>query len=279
MEAGLYVIGTPIGNLGDLTRRAAETLPEMDVVYAEDTRRTGRLLESLGTDVPLRSLHEHNEARRVEEITDRLADGERVGLVTDAGTPAVSDPGRRAVAEALEAGHRVSPVPGASAVTTALSVSGLEADRFVFLGFPPRKGADREECLRMIAELPLTSVLFESPRRVGELLSQLGERGLGGRRGALCREMTKKFEEIRAGTVADLREWARGREIRGEVTLVLEGGDEARNAVPADAVREAARELLSAGRSTRDVSEHLQRAYGLSRNEAYELALELDGDA
>lgn len=275
MEGGLYVVGTPIGNLDDVTPRAADALREADAVYAEDTRHTGRLLDAVGAETPLRSLHEHNEARRTQEVLDRLAGGARLALVTDAGTPAVSDPGRRVVAAALEAGHVVSPVPGPSAVTAALSVSGLPADRFVFLGFPPRSRGERDAWMDRLSGTTLTAVLFESPRRLGTLLSDLEERGLGDRACVLCREMTKRFEEIRRGTVAGLRERLDGGQVRGEVTLALEGAAEAAPAVPHEAVRAAARRLLEADVSTRDVAGHLRDAYGLSRNEAYDLVLEL----
>lgn len=277
MEGGLYVVATPIGNLDDVTRRAVDALRDAEVVYAEDTRRTGRLLEALGARGPLRSLHEHNEARRTEEILERLAEGAPVTLVSDAGTPSVSDPGTRVVAAAHAAGHPVVPVPGASAVTAALSVSGLPADRFVFLGYPPRGGGEREAWMDDLEASTLTAVAFESPRRLEALLAELEERGLGERTCVLCREMTKKFEEVRRGSVAGLLARLEGREVKGEVTLVLEAGEEPGPGVPPDAVRAAARKLLEAGASTRDVADHLQEAYGLSRNAAYDLALETAG--
>lgn len=277
MESGLYVVGTPIGNLGDVTHRAAETLQGVDTVYAEDTRRTGRLLKALEADPGLRSLHEHNEARRREEILERLRAGDRLAVVSDAGTPGVSDPGRRVVEGALEAGLRVVAVPGPSAVTAALSVSGLPADRFAFLGFPPRTGAEREAWMERVGRLDLTSVVFASPKRLDDLLAEWEDRGLGGRACVLCRELTKMHEEVRRSTVSELRERAAG-EVRGEVTLVLEGAADAGRSIPREAVRTAARALAGAGWSTRDVTEHLERAYGVPRNEAYDLALDADGD-
>lgn len=277
MESGLYVVGTPIGNLGDVTRRAAETLGRVDTVYAEDTRRTGRLLEALEVDPGLRSLHEHNEAGRLDEVLERLGEGGRLAMVSDAGTPGVSDPGRRVVRGALEAGHRVVPVPGASAVTAALSASGLPADRFAFLGFPPRTGAEREAWMDRLGRLELTSVVFASPNRLGDLLAEWEERGLGGRACVLCRELTKMHEEVRRATVSELGERAAG-EVRGEVTLVVEGSGDGGRPVPRDAALSAARALVGAGWSTRDVSEHLQQAYGVARNEAYDLALDAGGD-
>lgn len=275
METGLYVVGTPVGNLGDVSRRAAETLDRVDTVYAEDTRRTGRLLEALEADAGLRSLHEHNEARRRGEVLERLQAGERLAMVSDAGTPGVSDPGRRVVEAVLEAGHRVVPVPGPSAVTAALSVSGLQADRFAFLGFPPRSGEKREAWMERLGRLALTSVVFASPNRLADLLAEWEERGLGGRACVLCRELTKMHEEVRRSTVSELRERTAG-EVRGEVTLVLEGSEGGGRPVPREAAREAARALAGAGWSTPDLTEHLQRAYGVARNEAYDLALDAD---
>lgn len=277
-EAGLYVVATPIGNLSDLSRRAVEALRASDAVYAEDTRRTGRLLEEAGVEGPLRSLHEHNEARRVEEVLSRLEAGEAVALVADAGTPGISDPGRRLVEAVLDAGCRVVPVPGPSAVTSALSVAGLPADRFAFMGFPPRTEGEREAWMETLGRLPFTSVVFESPRRAAELLEEWEGRGWGDRACVLCREMTKKFEEVVRSTVRDLRRRLSDGEVRGEVTLVLEGAAEPGPSVEPTAVRAAALALLEAGWSTRDVGGHLQDAYGLSRNEAYELALELQGE-
>lgn len=276
MEPGLHVVATPVGNLDDLSARARETLAAADVVYAEDTRRTGRLLEEIGADVPLRSLHEHNEAARVDEILERLAADGRCALVSDAGTPVVSDPGRRAVDAALEAGHRVVPIPGPSAVTAALSVSGLPADRFAMTGFPPRSGGDREAWMERVASSPETVVVFESPRRTAALLEEWERRGLGDRACVLCRELTKLHEEVRRGTVSELRSELAGRDLKGEVTLVLEGGGtRGRDDRPPE-VEASARRLLKRGWSTRDVADHLGEVFGVPRNEAYETALELD---
>lgn len=275
MESGLYVVGTPIGNLDDITARALATLREAEIVYAEDTRRTGRLLAALGARTPLRSLHAHNEAERTTEILERLGRGERCALVSDAGTPGVSDPGRRVTAAVQEAGLRVIPVPGPSAVLAALSVSGLSADRFAFLGFPPRRGRARKEWLSAVARSPVTVVAFESPRRLGRLLRDLAAAGLGGRTAVVAREMTKLHEEIRRGTVEELFEPFSAGEVRGEVTLVVEGrpgpGDEGEGSRAQAAA--AARRLARAGHSTREIAEHLQQEFGVPRNEAYEVGL------
>lgn len=272
MESGLYVVGTPIGNLDDLTVRAAEALRAADAVYAEDTRRTGRLLARIGADVPLRSLHAHNEAERTAEVLERLREGGRCALVSDAGTPGVSDPGRRVVAAVLEAGLRAVPIPGPSAVVAALSVAGLPADRFAFAGFPPRSGAERREWLAGVARSPVTSVIFESPRRVARLLEDLEAEGAGARRAALCRELTKLHEEVLRESVTALRDQVEGTDVRGEVTLVLEGAP-ATEAVPEAAVEDAARRWAGAGLSTRDIAERLQAELGVPRNRAYEAGL------
>ena len=274
MESGLYVVSTPIGNLADLTERARDVLRSVPVVYAEDTRRTGRLLSAIDASPALVSLHEHNEASRVPELLERLGNGEACALVTDAGVPGVSDPGRRAVRAALDEGHPVRTVPGPSAVTAALSVSGLSGDRFVFLGFPPRSGEDREAWLERCARLEWTVVAFESPRRVGRLLADLASHGLGARRCVVCRELTKLHEDVEEGLVSELAERTAGETLRGEVTLVLEGGERPDWRSRREEVEAAARTLVGEGHSTRDVVERLQGAFDVPRNDAYELALE-----
>ena len=273
MENALYVVSTPIGNLADVTERASQTLGEVDVVYAEDTRRTGRLLAWLGSEVPLRSLHEHNEAARTAEVLDRLEAGDRCALVSNAGTPVVSDPGARLVRAVLEAGHRVVPVPGASAVSAALAASGFPGDRFAFLGFPPRGASRRAAWIELAARLPMTVVAFESPLRIGALLRELTDAGLGERGCTVCRELTKLHETIRRGTVAELAPRF-GDATKGEVTLVLEGAPEIADwkGRRSEIEREAAR-LGEAGASTKDIGARLEEAFGVPRNVAYELGL------
>lgn len=278
MEPGLYVVGTPIGNLSDLSRRAVECLREAEIVYAEDTRRTGRLLKEVGSEAPLRSLHEHNEAARTDEVLDRLRGGGRCALVTDAGTPGISDPGRRVVEAVRDEGLEVVPVPGPSAVTAALSVAGLPADRFVFLGFPPRSGGEREAWLERVETLPWTTVVFEAPNRVADLLEAWSERDLGARTCVLCRELTKMHEEVVRATVDELRDRLAGTEVRGEVTLVLEGADAPGWEERREEARRSGRRVLEEGGTTRDVSDHLQEAFGVPRNAAYEMALELSDE-
>ena len=273
-EAVIFLVGTPIGNLDDISPRAVETLGAVDVVYAEDTRRTVGLFRRFGISTPLRSLHEHNEAARSEEIVERLRSGQSCALVTDAGAPGVSDPGARLVRAVTEAGFPVLAVPGPSAVTAAVGLSGLPADRFAFLGFAPRKGRERAGWLEQCASSPITVIAFEAPGRVSALLSDWQAMGLGDRACCVCREITKLHEESRRGTVGSLADYYRSNEVRGEVTLVLEGCLDigAPRADPA-AVRALALSLARAGLSTREIVERLRSDFGLARNEAYDIAV------
>lgn len=272
MSGTLLVIGTPIGNLGDLSPRAAEALGSADVCYAEDTRRTGRLLAEVDGAPPLRSLHEHNERSRVEEVLGRLERGERVALVTDAGMPTVSDPGRRVVEAARGAGFRIEPVPGPSAVTTAIAVSGFQADRFWFAGFAPRGGAERDAWVDRVRQSPDTVAIFESPARVGSLLADLAAAGMGDRGAVVTRELTKLHEEIRGGSISELATVYEGRSVKGEVTLVVEGAPEAAPPDP-ERVAATARRLAARGLSRKDIAGRLSEEYGLKRNDAYRMSL------
>lgn len=273
-EAAVFLVGTPIGNLDDLSPRAVETLGAVDVVYAEDTRRTVGLFRRFGISTPLRSLHEHNEAARTEEVVERLHSGQSCALVTDAGAPVVSDPGARLVRAVAEAGFQVFAVPGPSAVTAAVGLSGLPADRFAFLGFPPRKGRERAGWMDHCASSPITVVAFEAPGRVSALLSDWLALGLGDRFCCVCRELTKLHEESRRGTVASLSDYYLTNEVRGEVTLVLEGCPDS-GAPRADpvAVRDMAVSLAREGLSTREIVDRLRSDFGLARNEAYAIAV------
>ena len=274
----LLVVGTPIGNLSDLGPRAAEALGEATVCYAEDTRRTGRLLAHLGVSTPMRSLHAHNEASRIEEVLGRIGAGEAVALVSDSGTPTVSDPGRRLVAAVLESGARVTPIPGPSAVPVALSVSGLPADRFLFAGFPPRSGGARDAWLRSVATSPVTVVAFEAPGRLTRTLADLSKSGAGGRDAVVCRELTKLHEEVRRATIDELATVYEGRTVKGEVTIIV-GGVEA----PADAevdpaaVADEIDRMVEAGESRRVIADRLKERFGLTRNEAYRRSLTAPG--
>lgn len=272
--ATLYLVSTPIGNLDDLTHRAERVLGEVDRVLAEDTRRTGGLLRHLGLSRPMASYHAHNEAARTEEALTWLAAGEDVALVTDAGTPSVSDPGRRLVEAAAEAGHDVTPVPGPSAVTAALVASGLPATPFLFLGFVPRKGRERTEVLERVAASPDSVVLFESPERLLALLEAL--KGLCGpeRRVAVCRELTKLHEETVRGTLDEAYRYYQEGGVRGEVTLVVgpaPAAPDAPDEVDERAGRALARALLDEGTSPSRAAREVARRLGVPRNAAYEL--------
>ena len=267
--ATLYLVSTPIGNLSDLSARAATILGTVDRVFAEDTRRTRRLLQHLGLDTPVVSLHQHNEAARTAQVVACLEGGLDAALVSDAGTPLVSDPGARAVDAALAAGARVVPVPGPSAVLAALVGSGLPTDRFAFLGFAPRKGRERRALLERVAHSPETTILFEAANRLVRLLSDL-ERACGsGRRVAVAREMTKLHEEFVRGTLAEARACYEASAPRGEVTLVVERSPQ--REVGEAAAREYAARLLSEGMSRSEVVRQMTARLGLPRNRSYKI--------
>lgn len=268
----LFVVSTPIGNLADFSPRAVETLRDAALVLAEDTRHSRHLLEHYGIATPLAPYHEHNEARETPRLLERLLAGETLALITDAGTPLVSDPGARLVRAAIAAGVRVVPVPGPSALLAALVASGLEADHFTFFGFLPRKGRERATALDELVALTHTAVLFEAPGRLAATLADLAARGAGERSAAVARELTKQFEETRRGTVAELQRYYEESPPRGEVVIVLAGGVPP---APDDgAARARARMLRDAGASARDVARALVEEHGLPRNAAYRLAHE-----
>ena len=273
MSGSLSVIATPIGNLGDLGSRAAELLRSADLVLAEDTRRTGRLLAHVGSGAPQRSLHEHNERARVDEVITRILDGAHVALVTDAGTPLVSDPGLVLVRACIAAGVTVVPVPGASAMLAALVASGLASDRVAFDGFLPRRGAARAMRLAELADEPRTFVLFLSPHRAAADLADLAISCGDDRPAALCRELTKLHEEVRRGTIGELRDGAHDG-LRGELTLVVAGAPEPEApTLDADDVADRVAALVAAGRSTRDAVAQVAAAHGLRRRDVYATVL------
>lgn len=274
----LLVVSTPIGNLDDLTPRAAAALADADRVLAEDTRRTAVLLRHLGVHTPMVALHAHNEASRVEQVLDWLEAGETLALVSDAGTPLVSDPGARLVRAVVEAGHRVVPLPGPSAVLAALVVSGLPSDRFAFLGFVPRKVIDRTRTLARIAGSAETTVVFESPERVVALLTDLEAVCGGERRAATARELTKLHESVRRGTLTELRAYHEEQPPRGEVTVVVAPAPPVTDADLLDDARSFARSLLAAGTPPSRVARSVAHRTGLSRNRAYELVQQLQDD-
>jgi 16S rRNA (cytidine1402-2'-O)-methyltransferase len=221
----LYLVATPIGNLEDITLRALRVLKECDVVAAEDTRHTGRLLRHFDIRKPLLSYFQFNEAKRSEEILERLRRGERVALVTDAGTPGISDPGERVVRAARSAGFRVEPVPGACALIAALTASGLPTGEFHFIGFLPHKSGQRRRRLASLAACPGTLVVYESPYRIGKLLAELND-FYPHRSVVLARELTKKFEQFLAGTPSELLEQAKSHALKGEFVVLIAGTDQ-----------------------------------------------------
>lgn len=268
----LYVVSTPIGNLGDLSARAADTLRAVDAVLAEDTRHSRPLLERCGVKTPLVAYHEHNEAKATPKLLARLVAGESLALISDAGTPLLSDPGARLVRAAIEAGVRVAPVPGPSALLAALVGSGIATDRFTFLGFLPRKGRERSAAIAQIAGFTHASVLYEAAPRVAETLGDLVEAGAADREAVVARELTKQFEEYRRGTVRSLEESCRKEAPRGEVVLVIAGRAPAK---PDESVlRERARALRAEGLSARDVARVLSSEARAPRNLAYRVAHE-----
>lgn len=276
MSAGtLFVVATPLGNLGDLSERAASVLRGVGVVAAEDTRRARVLLQRVEARPRVVSYHAHSPGSRTEALLDSLADGESVALLADAGTPTVSDPGADLVRRARERGVPVVAVPGPSAVAAALSISGLPADRYSFLGFVPRKGRDRRSLLRHVAQSPWTTVLFEAPGRLVRLLQDLAGACGADRRAAVARELTKVHEELKSGTLSELRVYYEESPPRGEVTLLVAGTPPVTPAPDEGAVRERARELLAEGMSRRDTADRLAAELALSRREAYRIVTDL----
>jgi len=275
MAGTLYVVATPLGNLEDLSPRAAATLTRVSAVAAEDTRRTKPLLVHVGSRAELVSFHAHSSDAALRRILHLLGSGKDVALVTDAGTPAVSDPGAVLVAAARERDIPVVTVPGPTAVAAALSVSGLGADRYVFLGFLPRKGGARRRLLATVAESEWTVVLFEAPLRVAELLDDLVAVCGGERRAAVARELTKLFEETRAGTLTELAGYYAEAPPRGEVTVVVAGsGKPVPEERPPDPAARA-RALLAQGMTRSDVAAQIAAETGIARNTAYRLVNEL----
>jgi 16S rRNA (cytidine1402-2'-O)-methyltransferase len=269
----LVLVGTPLGNAADLSPRAAHALQDADVVACEDTRHTRKLLTVAGiaTKGPLLSLHQHNEQARAAELVARIAAGATVALVTDAGMPAVSDPGERVVRTVLDAGLRVDVVPGPSAVTTALAVSGLPTERFCFEGFLPRKGPDRRERLAAIAAERRTTVVYEAPHRLVATVEDLRDACGPARRVALARELTKLFEEVWRGSLEEAVAHVHDVSPRGEYTLVVEGAPEL-PAATADDVTEAVERHLAAGLTRKDAAAAAAQDLGVPKRVAYDAA-------
>ncbi|ATO15126.1 16S rRNA (cytidine(1402)-2'-O)-methyltransferase [Micromonospora sp. WMMA2032] len=270
----LVLLGAPLGNPADASARFREALATADVVAAEDTRRLTRLARDLDVTVPGRivSYFEGNEERRTPELVDVLTAGYTIALVTDGGMPSVSDPGYRLVRAALDAGVPVTAAPGPSAVTTALALSGLPCDRFCFEGFLPRTPGARRSRLRALAAEERTLVLFEAPHRITGALADLAEAFGPDRPAALCRELTKTYEEVVRRPLGELAEWAAAGDVRGEITLVVAGASPQPAARPDDeTLRAAVDEREAAGTSRRDAITEVATTYGLRRREVYEI--------
>jgi 16S rRNA (cytidine1402-2'-O)-methyltransferase len=264
-------VATPIGNLSDVTLRALRVLAEADVIAAEDTRTTRKLLTQHGIRTPLVAYHEHNETVRTPELLARLENGETVALVSESGTPSISDPGYRLVHAAVEAQIPVEPVPGPSAILAALVVSGLPTDAFVFEGFLPRRAGERRRRLESLASEPRTIVVFESPHRLDATVTDMLD-VLGDRRVALCRELTKMHEEVRRQSLSELASSLRRRPVKGEIVLVLEGAAE--GAPDIDGAVAEALERIAAGSSVREATRSVATERGVPRRPLYDRVLE-----
>jgi 16S rRNA (cytidine1402-2'-O)-methyltransferase len=277
LPAGLHLVATPIGNLRDVSLRALETLAAADVIACEDSRVTRKLLDHYGIATLLTPYHEHNAAAARPKLLARLAAGEAVALVSDAGTPLISDPGYKLVRAAREAGHTVTTVPGASAALAAVTVAGLPTDRFLFEGFLPPKDGQRRTRIAELSRIPATLILYESGPRLARALAALAD-GLGDRQAAVCRELTKLHEEVRRGTLTELAQaYAAGGETRGEIVIVVappEADADAPTASDVDALLRSALQRTS----MKDAVSEVASVTGRPRREIYQRALALDGE-
>lgn len=269
----LYVVGTPIGNLEDMTFRAVRILKTVDIIAAEDTRHTGKLLHHFQINTPQISYHEHNQQQRIPEILNELDKGKAIALVTDAGMPGISDPGYELVKACIEAKIPVVPIPGCSAVVTALSASGLPTDKFVFEGFLPAKSKDRQQRLEALQTESRTIIFYESPHRLRQTLQDLANVLGEVRQVVLARELTKLHEEFWRGTVEDAIALYNSREPQGEFTLVLAGTQLSMPILTEDALKSELQELIKQGLSRSQASRQLAQQTSLSRRQIYQLAL------
>jgi 16S rRNA (cytidine1402-2'-O)-methyltransferase len=267
----LYVVSTPIGHLGDISLRALAVLQGVTRVLCEDTRHARTLLSRYGIRTPTSALHEHNEARSVEQVVAALQGGASMALISDAGTPLVSDPGERLVRAVVEAGARVVPIPGASAALAALVGSGIPAHPSTILGFLPRKGGERTAMIAWACRSPHAVVVYESPARLGQTLADLAEVAGADRAVVVARELTKRFEEFRRGTLGELAAYYTDTPPRGEIVIVLSAAPPTEAPTDAD-LRLEARTLREDGATPRAVMESLMARHGIARNQAYKLA-------
>jgi 16S rRNA (cytidine1402-2'-O)-methyltransferase len=276
----LYVVATPIGNLEDMTPRAIRILSEVDLIAAEDTRHSGKLLKHFGIEAKTEALHEHNERSQVPRLIDILQAGKSIAFITDAGTPLVSDPGFHLVRSARQAGLTVIPVPGACAAIAALSAAGIPSDRFVFEGFPPAKSAARRAVFEKLREEARTLIFYESPHRILESLKEMTEIFGPGREAVLARELTKQFETVRSGTLTELSEWVNHdpHQQLGEFVILIHGVPRAeREAVDEDAERVL--RILLEELPVSQAATLAAKITGLKKNRLYEYALNLKGDS
>jgi 16S rRNA (cytidine1402-2'-O)-methyltransferase len=272
-EGILYVVATPIGNPGDITMRALEVLRDVDLIVCEDTRRTGAMLAAHQIRKPLISHFEHNEDRRVPELIERMRAGERLALVTDAGTPAISDPGYRLVRAAHAAAIRVTAVPGASAAIAALSISGIATNRFTFEGFLPPRDSARRKALDALRTESRTMIFYEAARRLGETLAEMAD-VFGSDRGAtVVREITKTYEETIRGALSQLAERFRLKQALGEIVIIVEGAPERDSTASSSAATLTVEDLIEAGLSLKQASALIAKLTGASRREVYQEAL------
>ncbi len=280
----LYVVATPIGNLEDMTFRAVRVLKEVDAIAAEDTRHTGQLLKHFHIQTPQISCHQHNETRRIPELLEKLRQGQAIALVSDAGTPGISDPGVPLISACIAAGIPVVPVPGACAAISALVASGISLTRFSFEGFLPVKGKERRNALEQLAQDSRTVVLYEAPHRLVATLTDLAAAVGENRRVAIARELTKRYEAVWRGSLADsVTEWSYADEygltLKGEFVLVLEGAIACEKAaISDDQLLEELQQLIDQGVSKSRASRQLAQDHGLSKRQVYDLSLQL-GDA
>ena len=273
-EGTLYVVSTPIGNLEDITLRALRILKEVDLIAAEDTRRTRQLLTHFGIQKPLISYHEHNEKMRVDTLLEKLREGKNVALVTDAGTPGISDPGEPLIRRAIREQITLVPIPGPAAAMAALSVSGLPTDRFLFYGFLPAKPSARKKSLEGLRKRPETLVFYESPRRLPALLKEAREI-LGSRQVAVAREITKVFEETWRGSLDEVLEKIGKEEVRGEVTVVMAGNTD-EEAIDSQTIRETLQEWQKkTGVSRKEAVERVAEELRVAKREVYREALKM----
>lgn len=271
LPAGLYLVATPIGNLADITLRALTVLARVDVIFCEDTRHSARLLQHYGIDRPTRALHDHNEDVAAKDIIGQLSRGQRVAVISDAGTPLVSDPGFRLTRMAIAEGQPVHVIPGPSALLAGLSLSGLPSDSFLFAGFLPAKQAARRAKLAELSTVPATLVFFESPRRLADLLADMVA-VFGDRPAAIGRELTKKFEEIVRGPLSELVANLQGDDLRGECVVLVGQGErpEAQDAVIAKALAEALQSMR-----LKDAATAVAEQFGVAKSRVYAIGLTL----